>query len=76
MVCISPETLSLTSLVTVNISFKYFVPNALADSARFVKDAKTAKKVAFKCAGAFFAIQANRGTVSYTHLTLPTSHLV
>ena len=63
MVCISPETLSLTSLVTVNISFKYFVPSALADSARFVKDAKTAKKVAFKCAGAYYAIHAKRGII-------------
>ena len=32
----------------MNISFKYFVPNELADSAKFVKDANTAKKVAFK----------------------------
>jgi len=40
----------------VNISFKYFVPRELADNARFVKEAKTAKKVAFKCEGAFFAI--------------------
>ena len=29
--------------------------------ARLVKEAKTAKKVAFKCAGAFFAIQASKG---------------
>ena len=41
-------TLSLTSRVTVNISFKYFVPRALADKARLVNEAKTAKKVAFK----------------------------
>ena len=27
-----------------NISFKYLVPKALADKARFVKDAKIAKK--------------------------------
>ena len=39
------------------------MPNALADNARFVNDAKTAKKVAFKCAGAFFAIQAYRGII-------------
>ena len=47
----------------VNISFRYLVPKALADKARFVKDAKIAKKVAFKCAGAFFAIQANNGII-------------
>ena len=29
----------------MNISFKYLVPKALADKARFVKDAKIAKKV-------------------------------
>ena len=40
--------------MTVKISFKYLVPSALADNARFVKDANTAKKVAFKCAGAFW----------------------
>ena len=46
-------TLSLTARVMTNISFKYLVPKALADKARFVKEAKIAKKVAFKCAGAF-----------------------
>ena len=63
MVCISPETLSLTSLVTVNISFKDFVPKELAERARFVKEAKTAKKVALRCEGAFLAIQANHGII-------------
>ena len=47
----------------INISFKYLVPKALADKARFVKDAKIAKKVAFKWDGAFFAIQANNGII-------------
>ena len=56
-------TLSLTARVIMNISFKYLVPKALADKARFVNDAKIAKKVAFKCAGAFFAIQANKGII-------------
>ena len=46
-----------------NISFKYLVPKALADKARFVKEAKIAKKVAFKWVGAFFAIQANNGII-------------
>ena len=55
--------LFLTSRVIVNISFKYFVPSELADSARFVKDANTAKNVAFKWLGAFFAIQASRGII-------------
>ena len=48
VVWISPLTLSLTSLVTTNISFKYFVNKALAESARFVNEAKTAKKVALR----------------------------
>ena len=43
----------------MNISFKYLVPKALADKARFKRN--IAKKVAFKWAGAFFAIQANKG---------------
>ena len=46
-----------------NISFKYLAPKALADRARFVKEAKIAKKVAFKWDGAFFAIQANNGII-------------
>ena len=53
-----------------NISFKYLVPKALADKARFVKEAKIAKKVAFKCAGAFFAIFA-----SFTNLALSANAL-
>ena len=59
----TPVTLSLTALVMTNISFKYLVPKALADKARFVKEAKIAKKVAFRCDGAFFAIQANNGII-------------
>ena len=47
----------------MNISFKYFVPNALADNARLVKEAKTAKNVAFKWEGAFLAIQAYKGII-------------
>ena len=35
----------------------------LADRARFVKDANTAKKVAFMFSGAFFAIHANSGII-------------
>ena len=31
--------------------------------AKFVKEAKTAKKVALRCEGAFFAIQANKGII-------------
>ena len=53
MVWISPDTLSFTSLVTVKIWFKYLVPKALAERAKFVKEAKTAKKVALRCEGAF-----------------------
>ena len=56
-------TLSLTARVMMNISFRYLVPKALADKARFVKEAKIAKTVAFKCTGAFFAIQANNGII-------------
>ena len=47
----------------MNISFRYLVPKAFADRARFVNDAKMAKKVAFKCTGAFLAIQANNGII-------------
>ena len=56
-------TLSLTSLVIIKTSFRYLVPNELADKAKLVKEANTAKKVAFKCEGAFFAIQANKGII-------------
>ena len=48
----------------IKISFRYLVPSEFADKARLVKDAKTAKKVAFKCEGAFFAIQANIGIIA------------
>ena len=56
-------TLSFTSLVTVYISFMYLVPKELAESAKLVKEANTAKKVAFKCDGAFLAIQAYKGII-------------
>ena len=55
--------LFLTSRVMINPSFKYFVPRALADRARFVKEANTAKNVAFRWEGAFFAIQAKSGII-------------
>ena len=57
------DILSLTSLVIIKISLRYLVSKELADNAKFVNDANTAKKVAFKCYGAFFAIQANRGII-------------
>ena len=41
----------------------YLVPKELAESAKLVKEANTAKKVAFKCVGAFLAIQANKGII-------------
>ena len=41
----------------------YLVARELADSAKLVKDAKTAKNVAFSSFGAFFAIQANKGII-------------
>ena len=50
-------------LETSKISLMYFVANALADNAKLVKDAKTAKKVAFSSAGAFFAIHASNGII-------------
>ena len=42
----------------------YFVPRLLADRARLVKEAMTAKKVALRCAGAFLAIQASIGIIA------------
>jgi len=44
-------------------SFRYLVPSWLNDKARFVNEAITAKKVAFKLAGAEFAIQASMGII-------------
>lgn len=41
----------------------YLVPSWLNDKARFVNEAITAKKVAFKFAGALFAIQASIGII-------------
>ena len=38
--------------------------NSLADKAMFVKEAKTAKKVALYFEGAFFAIQASIGIIA------------
>ena len=45
------------------IEMASLVGKELADRAKLVKEANTAKKVAFKCEGAFFAIQANKGII-------------
>ena len=54
----------------VNISFKYLVPKALADKARFVKDAKIAKNAPSHLKATFFAIFA-----SFTNLALSANAL-
>ena len=63
MVTMASLILSFTSRVTTKASFRYLVPSALAESARLVNEAKTAKNVAFIWAGAFRAIQAKRGII-------------
>ena len=45
MIKTAPVTLSLTAIVRTNISFKYLLPNALADKARFLNEAKIAQIV-------------------------------
>ena len=45
MVIIAPLNLSFTSRVTTKASFRYLVPSALAESARLVNEAKTAKTI-------------------------------
>ena len=49
----------------MNASFKYLVNSSLADRAKFVKDANTAKKVALYLIGAFFAIHPSKWDHGY-----------
>ncbi len=55
---------SRISRLSVNIWFRYLVPRLLSDSARLVKEAITAKKVALKCEGALLAIHASMGIIA------------
>ena len=50
--------------MTTKISFKYLVPRLLADRARLVNDAMTAKNVALSSTGACLAIQASIGIIA------------
>ncbi len=70
VVTMFPVSLSFTSIVTTKAWFRYLVPSSLAESARLVNDANTAKNVAFSCTGAFFAIHARRGIID----TWPSGH--